>query len=392
MPETQRQDIGALHGLRAIMVLLVANFHIWQQSWLQQSVSLFGVFIDFDYVTRASYVFVDGMLLLSGFLLFLPYADRNTASKPAWGRFYLRRAARILPSYLFAVLVALFCFALPQGSYVDAGAMWLDVLSHLTFTFPFFYAPYQSTPLNGVLWTVAIEMQFYLIFPLLVKATRKRPAMTLCLMAAAGWAYRFWASAQGDTGMLINQLPAFLDVYALGMGGAMLYTRLRKRFDALDAAGQRLFQLTATFLMAGGVCVVLHLLRAQSTASLSGLAALRLSQLRLRLPLAVALMGCMLSSAFLPKALEWLFSNRLMRFLAAVSYNFYIWHQFLAVQYVRWWFPSTLHTTPGLQYAFTALCYLSALAVAAAVTYGLEKPAAKAINGLATIWERKRNA
>lgn len=393
MPEShaQRPEIGALHGFRALMVLLVSNFHFWQQSWLQQGFRVWGVYVDFDYVTRASYVFVDGLILLSGFLLFLPYARVEDASGPTLnaGRFYLRRAARILPSYLFAVAVALFCFALPQGSYGSPRAMWLDVISHLTLSFTFFSAPYQSTPLNGVLWTVAIEAQFYLVFPLLCKAMKKRPALTLSLMALTGWVYRLWASAQADTSMLLNQLPAFLDVYALGMLGAIAYWQLRTWLDGVDGMGRRLAKALAVVLLAGSVLLVLYLLRQQSTAGIAGLTALRLSQLRLRLPLAAALLCGILASAFLPKALEWLFSNRLMRFLAAISYNFYIWHQILAVQYARWWFPSTLHNTPGLQYAFTLLCYTSALAVAAAVTYGLEKPAAKAINGLREKWERK---
>ena len=29
-----RREIGALYGFRVLMTLLVANFHIWQQSWL----------------------------------------------------------------------------------------------------------------------------------------------------------------------------------------------------------------------------------------------------------------------------------------------------------------------------------------------------------------------
>lgn len=388
-----KPDIGPLHGFRAIMVLLVANFHFWQQSWLQQGFFLFGAYVNFDFITRASYMFVDGMLLLSGFLLYLPYAgaDGYGAPLPGAGRFYLRRAARILPSYLFAVLTAWLLFALPQGAYRDPSAMWLDVLSHLTLSFTFFLMPYQFTPLNGVLWTVAIEAQFYLLFPFLARAVKKRPAIGLSLMALAAWAYRLWAATQADTAMLLNQLPAFLDVYALGMLGAMGYTRLNARMEKADGGKQRLVRLLAALLLAGCVAWVLDLLQRQSSASVVGFEALRLSQMGLRLPLALALAGCVLAAGFLPRALDWLFSNRLMRFLAAISYNFYIWHQFLAVQYVRWWFPDTLHNTPGLQYAFTLLCYTSSLAMAGAVTFGLEKPAARAIHNWIAKMERKRD-
>ena len=72
--DNARREIGALYGFRVLMTLLVANFHIWQQSWLPQTVTLLGSRISFDYITRTGYIFVDGLILLSGFLLFLPHA------------------------------------------------------------------------------------------------------------------------------------------------------------------------------------------------------------------------------------------------------------------------------------------------------------------------------
>ena len=105
----RKLEIGVLYGFRALMVLAVVNYHIWQQSWLSQRVSLLGLSTDFDFFTRSSYLFVDGMLLLSGFLLFLPYARQMMERTPVpdTRRFFLNRAARILPSYLFCVLVML---------------------------------------------------------------------------------------------------------------------------------------------------------------------------------------------------------------------------------------------------------------------------------------------
>ena len=92
---SQKWDIGVLHGFRAIMVLLVANFHIWQQGWLGQTFRIGPVTIEMDFLTRSSYLFVDGMILLSGFLLFLPYAramdEEYPLPKP--GDFYLARPA-----------------------------------------------------------------------------------------------------------------------------------------------------------------------------------------------------------------------------------------------------------------------------------------------------------
>lgn len=369
--DNARREIGALYGFRVLMTLLVANFHIWQQSWLPQTVVLLGKRISFDYITRTGYIFVDGLILLSGFLLFLPHAGcrREGTKPPSVLAFYRNRLWRILPSYLLAVLAAYFLFALPQGSYASEWARRLDLWSHLTLTQTFFLQPYYGTPLNGVLWTVCIEMQFYLLFPLLARWTRKKPGLTLGLMMAAGWLYRaFIYYKVEDTAMYINQLPAFLDVYALGMLGAMGYEAGRAFLEKCAPRLKTALQWAAAAGLALCIWVVLQILQAQCTMGLQSTALLRLGQLKHRLPLALVLLGCILTSAFLPRPLEWLLGNRLMRWLSGLTFNFYIWHQFLAVQYVRNWFPNTLHSDPGLQWAFTVLCYASTLVLAAALT------------------------
>ena len=344
-----RVEIGVLYGFRALFVLFVCNFHIWQQGWLGQYITVFGRTLDFDFWTRASYVFVDGMMLMSGFLLYLPHARRAVYHTPVpnTGRFYYSRFARIVPSYLFSVLVMLFCVALPLGTYRDDAARNFDILTHLTFTFTFFRETYVFTPLNVVLWTVAIEMQFYLIFPLLVRAMRKAPTVTLCVMGAAGILFRTVLAVRvTDLTVLLNQMPAFLDVYALGMLGAIAYVRLDRRLnnapkgDALRVA----VRLAAVALFALGVFALQRLLRTQADNGLLGHEQLRLSQWALRLPLAVTFLTLMLAATFMPRPLQKLLDNRLMRFLAAISFNLYIWHQALSVLVARGLYPATLHS------------------------------------------------
>ena len=392
----RKLEIGVLYGFRALMVLAVVNYHIWQQSWLSQRVSLLGLSTDFDFFTRSSYLFVDGMILLSGFLLYLPYARQTLegAPVPKTGRFYLNRLLRIVPSYLAAVLLALVCFALPQGDYVTSGAMAKDVAAHLTFTFLFWPETYLYTPLNAALWTIAVEMQFYLLFPFLARAAQKKPAITLPVMAVLGWGWRLGvAHFAQDTGMLINQMPAYLDVYALGMLGAMAYLRMRRAWEHMRPARRRAFSWACAAGFAAGVAVVLAILRAQSTASAAGQRALHLSQMEMRLPLTLVLLGAMLCAAHMPRVLQKVLDNRLMRFLSAISMNLYIWHQILSVQMRVAWFPdaNTLHITPVQQRAYSLLCFSVAILVAMAATYGLEQPAARAVNAWIKRLGRKRN-
>lgn len=391
---SKRLEIGVLYGFRALMVLFVVNYHFWQQSWLGQYAQVFGKNISFDFWTRSSYVFVDGMILLSGFLLYLPFARNRVEGTPVpkTGDFYLRRLTRILPSYLTAVLAALFFIAIPQGLYDTNARMAHDVAAHLTFTFLFWPATYIGTPLNVALWTICVEMQFYLIFPLLARCMRRRPSVTLVLMAAAGWTYRFCVSrfAQ-DTNMLINQLPAFLDVYALGFLGAMGYVRMRLWFQKARRNERLLIGLTGMLLFAVGIWVLIQILRTQSSASTNGHEALRLSQMAVRLPLTITLMVMMLSAAFWPRIVQKLLDNRLMRFLSAISMNLYIWHQVLAVEMRKAWFPNTelLHSDHNLQMAYTLLSYSVAILAAMIMTYGVEQPVQKWIHQI--IRRRKKH-
>lgn len=378
-------EIGVLYGFRALMVLFVANYHLWQQSWLAQHVKLFGRTHSLDFWTRSSYLFVDGMILLSGFLLYLPYAAKSThgTQVPSVKRFYFNRASRILPSYVFAVLAMLFCVALPQNLYHSAADLWTDLASHLTFTFLFSFQTYVATPLNVALWTIAVEVQFYLIFPLIARSMQRRPALTAGVMLLSAWLYRFVvAQLAKDTNILINQLPAFLDVYALGMLGAVGYCR----FDRwLKKAAKEVRWMTGAFsvvLFAAGVHALVTILKVQSASGSAGHEALRLSQMAVRLPLAITLGSMMFSAAFWPRILQKLLDNRLMRFLSVISMNLYIWHQVLAVQMRIAWFPDVnlLHTDPNLQSAYMLLCAAVALLAAMAVTFGLEQPVSRWLN------------
>ena len=66
----RRQRIPELDGLRTLMIFIVSWYHIWQQSWLRPVIGSYSL----DYLVRSGYVWVDGTVLLSSFLLFLPWA------------------------------------------------------------------------------------------------------------------------------------------------------------------------------------------------------------------------------------------------------------------------------------------------------------------------------
>ena len=72
-----RMRIPELDGLRVLMIFIVSWYHIWQQSWLRPYIGSYSL----DYLVRSGYVWVDGTVLLSCFLLFLPWARAMAASR-----------------------------------------------------------------------------------------------------------------------------------------------------------------------------------------------------------------------------------------------------------------------------------------------------------------------
>lgn len=373
-PEPRHLDV--LDGFRALFVLLVGWYHIWQQGWLSPTLVIGGRVISLDFLLRSGYLWVDGLLLLSGFVLYLPYTQGKNA--PSVTDFYRRRLIRIVPSYLLCIL-PLFAIALIKGQYPSASDAWKDLLAHLTFTHNLFPFSAQQTPLNGALWTLAVEMQFYLIFPLLARAYRKKPGLTYILMTGAAFAFRRFAAGQSDTSMLINQLPAFLDVYANGFLAASVFAALRRKMG--NGKWDLRIRLFFTVVFALCICLLIPLL--QDQAASNGYENIRLGQLQRRFPLSVLLSCAMVSAACGVTGLRFLLGNPVMRFLSAVSFQFYIYHQMLAVKLREWHFPASLSLTPWMDYEypwqvkFTLCCFLFALALAALITYLFEKPLAR---------------
>lgn len=373
-PDPRRIDV--LDGVRVLCVWLVGWYHIWQQSWISPSFTVGHWVGSLDFLLRSGYIWVDGLLLLSGFLLYLPYAQAKTRLPAVWP-FYKRRLIRILPSYLLCV-VPLFILACARGTYASPAAALRDLAAHLTFTHTLFPFSSGNTPLNGALWTLGVEMQFYFLFPFLARAFRKAPVITYIAMAGTAFLFRLFASGQVNSTMYFNQLPAFLDVYAHGFIAAAAFTALRKKLGS--GVWDKKIKLLFTVLFILCLCQLAAIARDQAGAS--GAETIRRGQMARRFPLSVTLACAMVCAACSLSGLRFLLGNRLMRFLSSVSFQFYIWHQLLATQLKQWKFPPSETAAPWLgeyrwQVNYTILCFLLALVLSSLITYLFEKPIAR---------------
>lgn len=375
------RHVDVLDGIRAIAILIVVWFHIWQQSWIIPRLEVewlkpLGLTtLDLDWIPRTGYQMVDMMILLSGFCLFLPYARNKIMGEPLskLGKFYKKRAARILPSYWFCILVILFLFALPLKEYGSSEHMWKDLLSHLTFTHTYVQEGCELTKLNGALWTLAIEVQFYCIFPFLAKCFCKKPIVTYSVMVLLSQLYIYNGAMEhvDQIGKWLNQLPAFLGVYANGMLGAYLFiaianSRKREKYTAIFSTILALFCIYLYGFMMKSLTV------AENT---------NVWHLEKRFVVSVLFMIFILACCFSVKCFRRIFSNCVIVFLSSISFNLYIWHQYLSVKLKEFRIPYWEGEVPPnqtgdmvWQWKYFILCWTLSIAMAAAVTYLLERP------------------
>ena len=102
----------------------------------------------------------------------------------------------------------------------------------------------------------------------------------------------------------------------------------------------------------------------------------------------VTLAGLMLSLPFCLWPIRFLMGNRVMGWLAAISMNYYLVHQNLAVHLKRLGVPASVSETPHFdgerawQYPYTWLCFGLSVLIATLITLLIEKPGAWALGEL----------
>jgi peptidoglycan/LPS O-acetylase OafA/YrhL len=204
-----RGRIPALDGLRAIAIIVVLLFHLNAQAF---SIGWTGVLLFF---------------VLSGYLITNILLEAKNSSR-YFSNFYARRSLRIFPAYyLYLLIVALAVYFLtPLNEWVKRPEpsewvyfilyvqnYWLGVTSF-------------GTPLSwplGHTWTLAIEEQYYLIWPAIVYCLNRKALVIFCtVLIAASPAVRIWIFAATQNPLLtLLTLPSQCDAIAMGALAAL---------------------------------------------------------------------------------------------------------------------------------------------------------------------------
>ncbi|MGO9863113.1 MAG: acyltransferase family protein [Terriglobales bacterium] len=177
--------IPALDGLRGIAILLVLLCH-----------SVFETHTNSKFLNnivaagQLTWSGVDLFFVLSGFLIGGILLDARESPR-YFQTFYVRRAYRILPLYF--IVTALFLvrhlpFRMMPGHFGDVSPLAIPWWSYVTLTQNFWMAQlgWYGAMAMAVTWSLAVEEQFYLTIPLLVRLIRPQRLLYVLLSVVAG--------------------------------------------------------------------------------------------------------------------------------------------------------------------------------------------------------------
>lgn len=367
----------ALDGMRGLAALLVVGFHVvvFASALDPSGVDLgpwdhpiSAAFLDWGFIG------VDFFFVLSAFLLSQPFLA--TGLKHDLRSYVAKRMLRVVPAYYAALLLGY--LLLGHTDHPWFAMDWKQVWRHALFLHGFWLD--SQLAVNPVFWTLGVELQFYMLLPLLALAFRGRwwpVALATCL--AITLVYRAWALVPGDgvtTLFREQQLPGFLWHFGLGITMARFRRQVRQ-------AGLQGWWLDLAILTAIAGLIVVPSAWFGHDRALLGAATLPWI-LGYRTTVAVGFAAVIVLGCAGAGALNRAFESAPLRRLGAWSYSLYLTH-FPVSGFVLLTWPALFSL--ALPVLYLALAVVS-IAVAAVFHLAVERPALRAkdsiANGMAT--------
>lgn len=200
--------LHVLDLLRFCAASAVAAFHLFAAAGVAYTTDPSGIVSPLGWqASRYGFMGVHLFFMISGFVICMSSWGRSLA------QFATSRAARLMPAYLFAVVMTASIASLWPSAWRPAPSIF-QVLGNLTMVQTMISVP----NLEGVYWTLLVELKFYLLFALVVRlGTDYRRVVTFSLL---------WLTAS---------------LFALFDGNKLLTTILEPRYAPLFVAGMMCF-------------------------------------------------------------------------------------------------------------------------------------------------------
>jgi peptidoglycan/LPS O-acetylase OafA/YrhL len=324
---------------------------------------------------------VDALFVISGFVVFLPTVARG-GNFGSVGAYAIRRAARLVPAYwLMLAIIALLLVAVPLTPplpFPSVAAIGIHLGFLQTPAGMFADNIQMGFGADGPVWTLSVEIAFYLVLPLIAGWYFRRPIVGLVLAAVltSAWHEAFLhfnavtsavgVTPTGSTALRLQvasllQFPYWAFSFAAGMTGAWAYVRARgSDRPALVAKWSRLAQVAGLVGLIAFSYVTGH--RAVHTTTILGdVVARREPWIALGYSGSLALL--MVATALGSERWQRPFAHPFARWLGDISYGIYLVHMVIATFALR----AFGLVNDGTLGAFLAI---SVIVIPASVAYG----------------------
>lgn len=209
------RHLSELDSLRGIAIVLVFLFHVrprlWPTFFVKPEIGLVNAF------AHAGHTGVSLFFILSGFLLSLPFLEEAAGGRRVdRGRYFARRALRILPLYYVVVIAG----AVLTSKHVVELARALPYLVFANSIRGWWRVPID--PFTSVLWSLATEVQFYFVLPLLpLLVARRTRVLGVIALGAYAVAYGLFLAGHLKVGSATWAVPLHHSLF--GRGWLFLY-------------------------------------------------------------------------------------------------------------------------------------------------------------------------
>jgi peptidoglycan/LPS O-acetylase OafA/YrhL len=305
--------VPSLDGARAVSALLVIVAHLRIVGWVpflgpldEQDPFTYGKYFDFGNLGVRVFFVISGFLITS-----LLLAEQESTARISLPRFYLRRAVRIFPAYWAYIAGIAVLIYIGRND-----ALWTDIFQALA------YLTDYATPAGALTatWSLSVEEQFYLVWPVLMILLGVTKAYRACLVVLlAAPVFRVFSDAGMWPTSSKFSFEASSDALAVGCLLALLRGHLwalRPYRQLVGSGFSWLIPLVALVLMSG--------LFPFSVRDLAGIPILNIG-------VAILLDRYM---RFPATTVGGLLNLAPVAWLGKISYSLYLWQQLIA--FSRW--------------------------------------------------------
>ena len=258
--------------------------------------------------------------VLSGFLItFLLLKEKEQNNSIAIKKFYLRRALRIWPLYYLIFIIGFFIlpyldfFAVPGQDIFFQQNFWGNLLLYAFFMPNLAFSIYTTAVPNiGQSWSIGVEEQFYLLWPLLIRKSKNVLKsilwITSIIIALKGLILLSAPFVKLDALVVLKKFLAMSKLECMALGGLGAYVLFSNKEKILRIVYRPISQITSV--------VILPILIYFTPTAFEDI---------LHLLFSISFLVIILNVASNEKSLL-RFENSTLQYLGRISYGFYMFH------------------------------------------------------------------